>query len=381
MTWFDAAIAVLVVLSASCGWRLGFARVAFPLTAAGLTLWLSAKYANGLIVAHTSPAQVLVRGWLTVFAFVVAPLLAATVTAALVAAVDRFDRGPSRVGQLFGAAAALAVLASSVWILAPMSQQQDAFVSVSRGSLTARILEDLPAPPVDVDTLIARGVLPAGLDALLRTPPDEPPPTVMPSLSDTASGLVRAGTVQVFTERCGQEWSGSGFVVAPGVLATNAHVVGGASAVEVRSSDGRTFHAEVILYDPARDFALLSAPTFDAAPLPIVDTPAPPGALVVTAGHPDADIALHIAPARVDAFGFVTVELPPAGLARREVYTLASSDVAGGSSGGPLVNGEGAVVGVVFAGDGNGTALALAVDEFRGDVAHHGTDPVSTGAC
>ena len=102
---------------------------------------------------------------------------------------------------------------------------------------------------------------------------------------------------------------------------------------------------------------------------------------MVTAGHPNADTAPHIAPARVDAFGFVTVDLPPAGLARREVYTLASRDVAGGSSGGPLVNTDGGVVGVVFAGDGNGTALALGVDEIRADLVGHGTAPVSAGVC
>jgi S1-C subfamily serine protease len=277
--------------------------------------------------------------------------------------------------------AAVAVLASAVWIFAPMSQRQHAFVSVSHGSLTARILDDLPAPPVDVDGLIARGVLPPGLDALLRTPPPEPPPTALPPISAAALDVVRAGTVQVFAERCGEDWTGSGFVVAPGTLATNAHVVSGATTVEVRSSDGRTHRAEVILYDPDRDFALLGAPDLDAAPLPLAAQPAPVGSVAVTAGHPNADTSLHLAPARVDAFGFVTVDLPPAGLARREVYTLASSDVAGGSSGGPLVDATGAVVGVVFAGDDNGKALALAVDEIRGDVTTHGSTPVATGAC
>ena len=97
MTLFDGAVAVLVVLSASSGWRLGFARVVVPLAAAGVVLRLSAKYANDLIVAHTSPAQVVARGWLTVAAFVLAPLLAATVASAVLAAVAPFDRGPSRV--------------------------------------------------------------------------------------------------------------------------------------------------------------------------------------------------------------------------------------------------------------------------------------------
>jgi len=193
--------------------------------------------------------------------------------------------------------------------------------------------------------------------------------------------IVRAGTVQVFSERCGQEWAGSGFVVAPGTLATNAHLVTGATEVEVTSSDGRTFDAEVILYDPARDFALLSVPTFDAAPIPIADAPAKIGEIVITAGHPNADTSLHVAPARVDEFGFVTLDLPPGGLATREVYTLASSDIADGSSGGPLVNAGGEAVAVVFAGAANGAALAVGVEELRADLTDHGTSPVSTGSC
>jgi S1-C subfamily serine protease len=381
MTAFDAVVAVIVVLAAWTGWRLGFARVVFPLAAAGTVLWLSARYADRLIVAHTSPAEVVRRGWLTFAAFVAAPLLAATLVSAVIGALDPFRRRASRPGRVCGAAAAVAVLAALVWILAPMSRRQEAFVSVSRGSLTARILDDLPSPPVDVDDWIARGVLPAGLDGLLGTPPPADPPAGMPPISAEALGTVRAATVQVFAERCDQEWTGSGFVVAPGTLVTNAHVVSGATQVDLVSSDGREMATEVVLYDPARDLALLRAPDLDAAPLPIADTPAAVGDVLVTAGHPRSDTALHVAPARVDGFGFVTLDLPPVGLARREVYTLASGDVAAGSSGGPLVDTAGRVVGVVFAGDDSGAALAFGVDEIRGELADHGEVPVSTGSC
>jgi S1-C subfamily serine protease len=380
MTLFDVAVAVIVVVAAAIGWRVGFARVVLPLAASVIVLWLSARYADGLIVAHTSPAQVVARGWLTVVAFVLAPLLAAMLVSAVIAGRGRPGGRPSRAGRLSGAAAALAVLATVIWILAPMSQRQDVFASVSHGSLTARLLDDLPAPPVDIDALVARGVLPAGLGELLQAP-TKPPPAALPSMSDAALAQVRAGTVQVFAERCGEEWTGTGFVVAPATLVTDAHVVSGASAVEVRSSDGRTFGAEVTLYDSARDIALLRVPSFDAAPLQLTEAQAAVGELVVTAGHPDADTELHVAPARVDAFGFVNLDLPPGGLARREVYTLASSDVAGGSSGSPVVDTAGDVVGIVFASDGGGAALALAVAEIRHDLAQPSTGPVSTGTC
>jgi len=50
---------------------------------------------------------------------------------------------------------------------------------------------------------------------------------------------------------------GSGFVIAPGYIVTNAHVVARAAEVRVVFSDGFISEAEVLAIDPSRDLALL----------------------------------------------------------------------------------------------------------------------------
>ena len=53
--------------------------------------------------------------------------------------------------------------------------------------------------------------------------------------------------------------TGTGFAVAPGLLITNHHVIGGCTALEVVSSDGRR-RAAVFDADPLIDLALLRVP-------------------------------------------------------------------------------------------------------------------------
>ena len=52
--------------------------------------------------------------------------------------------------------------------------------------------------------------------------------------------------------------SGSGIIVrADGIILTNAHVVGSARTVEVRTADGRTFTGDVLGLDPSVDTAVV----------------------------------------------------------------------------------------------------------------------------
>src|SRR4029453_17412225 len=59
----------------------------------------------------------------------------------------------------------------------------------------------------------------------------------------------------------------SGFTVAPGLIATNAHVVAGSKDVSVHGEDGDEAPATVVAFDPFRDVALLRVTGIDATPL------------------------------------------------------------------------------------------------------------------
>lgn len=381
MNTFDLIVGLVLAAIAAVGWRAGLARVILPVASTIAVLWLASRFAPDLIVEHTSPSDVEARRWLVVAAFVVVPLGAGLLVSGIVARLGR-GGAPGLASRALGAGAALAIAVLVLWVVAPITLRPQSGVHLPAESWTARALADLPAAPIDLDDVVARGVVPPQFaNLLIGTPSD--PPAQLPAMTPDAQRAVRAATVQVFAEACGKAWAGSGFVAAPGVVLTNAHVVTGASEVDIVTSDGRTTRVTVTRYDPARDLALLALPDADIAPLPLAEQPAAVGDILVSAGHPHGDADLHLAPARVDAYGFVEIDLPPAGPASRLVYRLSSADLAPGSSGGPIVNGRGEVVAVDFAGDDGGHAAAFAVSEIRADLSEAATTtaPVSTGTC
>jgi S1-C subfamily serine protease len=122
--------------------------------------------------------------------------------------------------------------------------------------------DSLAAPP---------GILPALL-AITRdvssTPTRAPVPTAgpvpTPGLMTDADVAARAGpsVVQVVVSDGG----GSGVAIAAGIL-TNAHVIDGASQIDVVSSHGQRVQAQVLRSNSTTDLALLSAPGLNVPPL------------------------------------------------------------------------------------------------------------------
>ena len=56
---------------------------------------------------------------------------------------------------------------------------------------------------------------------------------------------------------CDRVQEGTGFVAAPGLIVTNAHVVAGEQRTRVVTPDGRRLDTEVVAFDPNRDLAVL----------------------------------------------------------------------------------------------------------------------------
>ena len=156
-----------------------------------------------------------------------------------------------------------------------------------------------------------------------------------------------AGVAAVRVHGCGPASSGTGFAIAPGLVVASAHLVAGASAVEVEwSPDGvaarRSFGAEVVGFDAGRDLALLRT---DAPLTPLEIDRARLGATAAVLGYPRGD-ELVASPARVEHFVSAT-GLWGDGTARN-AYVLAA-DVRTGQSGAPLIDSNGRTVGVAFA--------------------------------
>jgi len=184
---------------------------------------------------------------------------------------------------------------------------------------------------------------------------------------------------------CARSIEGSGFVISPDHILTNAHVVAGVTARQtVTTESGDTLPATVVYYDPQVDVAILYVPQLGLAPLRFAG-PAHPGDSAVVAGYPLDAQSLQAAPARIgnvqDAQG---PNIYDTSTVTRQIYEIRAL-VQSGNSGGPLLSPAGTVDGVVFAAavGVSDTGFALTAAEVSADASagRNLTAPVSTGGC
>ncbi len=118
------------------------------------------------------------------------------------------------------------------------------------------------SPPVSSTTSPSRSAsdsCPGCSHSSIAHPTSEPPPANSPVTGAVAQRAI-ASTVKVVSQACGRIQSGTGFVVAPGVVVTNAHVVAGGRSTRVETTDRARQSATVIGFDPRADLAVLRAP-------------------------------------------------------------------------------------------------------------------------
>jgi len=208
------------------------------------------------------------------------------------------------------------------------------------------------------------------------TPVAPPDPTIA---SDPDVERAAASVVRVLGTACGLGVEGSGWVVAPGVVVTNAHVVAGEDDTTVSTRGGAALPATPIHYDPENDLALLRVEAGLSA-LRIAPDPKS-GTAGAVLGYPENG-PYAVSPARLgetrdtvseDSYGRGPVSRPIASL---------RGEVRSGNSGGPIVDGQGRVLGTVFAATTSGTPGGFAVpDEVVKKALREISSPVGTGAC
>ena len=161
---------------------------------------------------------------------------------------------------------------------------------------------------------------------------------------------------------------GSGFIFdAAGLVLTNAHVVAGSTRVTVGLSDGRRVDGAVVGVDPVTDLAvvrLAGGGSWPVAPLGNSDA-LQVGEWVIAVGNPfglDQSVTLGI----VSSLNRNAAKL---GITDKRLE-LIQTDAAinPGNSGGPLLDADGAVVGIntlVRSGPGAGLGFAIPINRAR----------------
>jgi serine protease Do len=175
--------------------------------------------------------------------------------------------------------------------------------------------------------------------------------TVLDELQEAARRVAAmAGPVTVAIGRHGR---GSGVVVAAGRVVTNAHNLRDRTT-QVTFADGRAVQASLLGADVDEDLVVLDVDTGDVTPLGWADRPVEPGDAVfaVAAGGGVARVTFGLVSAVGRRFR------GPRG--RRVTGSVEhTAPLARGSSGGPLVDGEGRLVGLNTHRVGDGFYLAL----------------------
>jgi S1-C subfamily serine protease len=221
-----------------------------------------------------------------------------------------------------------------------------------------------------------------GAERILAIPAPDPAVVNDPGVRSATGSVVR---VQGVAPSCQRQIEGSGFVISPHHVLTNAHVVAGVTTRQtVTTVNGTNLSATVVYYDPQVDVAILYVPDLKLPALHF-SGPANPGDLAVVAGFPLDATNLHLAAARIG--GTQNAQGPniyETSTVTRQIYEIRAV-VKSGNSGGPLLSPQGTVDGVVFAAavGENDTGFALTAAEVAADASagEQLTSAVSTGDC
>lgn len=339
----DLVVLGLVALTALSGLRRGLVAGALSLGGLVAGAYLGARVGSSLL--STSWAR-----WLPL-----ASLAAALTGAALGQAVGSLVGGQLRRGLLvlgplrlldslggaiLGAAMGLAI----AWVVGAVLLYVPGQTELRRYVQESRVLSTLNAefPPARLMDAIAR------IDpfAVLSGPGARvgPPSTAVARSPGVAAA--RSSVVRITGFACGLGIEGSGWIAAPGLVVTNAHVVAGIERPSVDRGGGPRLGASVVSFDRTNDIAVLRVRGLRGRPLRL-GQPAR-GAAGAMLGFP-GNGPYTATPVRVgrvvpivgrDAYG----RFPTS-----RVVTTIRGTIRGGNSGGPVVDASGRVLTTVFA--------------------------------
>lgn len=389
LNWVDLVILAFILGSAIHGYLQGAAVQVFAYAGFGVGLLLGARLGPVVSDYVDNPAIKLGVVVLVLFG-----------TASLLGTIGRFIGAKATwavprasplgvVNSIGGIGVAVIATLLTTWLVGGMLAQVgigEISASFNESRVMRGLTNRLPPAPA-VFSSIQRSLLPSGFPpvfAELEPPPaPEVPITGSPDLANLASAA-RSSVLKISSSGCGRLTSGTGWVAAPGLVVTNAHVVAGVDRPVAVDANG-THRTTVILFDPQLDLAVLRTSGLAGPPLPLMQGEAPRGqqggVLGFPGGGPFTAEAGVVRAAFRDAVGR---DIYSRDLVSRDVYQV-DAQVQPGNSGGPFVAPNGRVIGVVFASSlvQDNIAYALTAGEVaeRLNQARGSSAAVDTGPC
>ncbi|MFI9508207.1 MarP family serine protease [Nocardia sp. NPDC052566] len=388
--WLDLVVLAGTVFAGFLGWRrgaivavLGFlgvvgGGVAGTLIAAGLLPHVAAGPGRLLIVV-------------TLLVGVVAAGQAVGDRLGLALRATVRGRVVQRVDAIAGSGVQALAVPLTVWLLAvPLAAAQPGLAAGLRDSRIVRAVDGaapywLAGLPSELAGPLRESGL-AGADDWTR--PESASSAAPPNravLTGPAPANLQRSVLRIhdIAGECERRLAGTGFVLAPQRVLTNAHVVEGATEVSVDTPDGPRA-ATVAVFDPSIDIAVLHVPGLTAPAVTVAPQPLDPGADAIVVGYPEGG-RYTAAAARVRSRDVRPVpDIYRSTTVSRQLYAV-SAPIRSGNSGGPLIDTQGRVLGVVFGVDpdnahiGYAMNLSEVLDRLADRV--NSDRPVSTGPC
>jgi S1-C subfamily serine protease len=389
----DLILIALAAAFAVAGYRQGFIvgilSFAGFLGGAAIGASFAPKLARSLVQGSSQQALVAI---VAVFvAAMIGQLLASAIGAAVRSRVNW--RPATLVDSIAGAAVSVLSVLLIAWLIgtavvnAPFAMVTS---QVNRSAVLRAVDGVMPSAArtmfSDFRSLLASGpyvqVFGAlGAEPALTVAPPDPGVLNSAGLITSRDSIVK---VMGIAPSCSRRIEGSGFVISPQHILTNAHVVAGVTQDQtVTTRLGRHLAATVVFFDPERDLAVLYVPGLNAGPLGFAG-PVSLGSSAIVAGYP-LDRSFTVVPARVGDDQLAQApDIYQSHEVTRQIYSI-RANVEPGNSGGPLLAPDGKVDGVVFAAavGVKDTGYALTASEVQSDVdrAAAATTPASTQSC
>lgn len=385
LSLLDFVILAVTVFAILRGWRLGLSRFGFRLAGLLLGVMTGLWTAGWLVSSRASPlTRLLLEAGCVLAAALIGAALGTRIGSAaghLLAALHL------RVADRIAGAGVRGALALGVcWLLAAavaMVGPSPAVRAVTGSQVLTTLSARLPAPERIGHDVISQFAVPADLTSLIPVP-DAGVGRLSSGQSRSVAQTAAPAVVKIEAAGCAAGVrQGSGFVTAGGLVVTNAHVVAGANSVTVVTRR-RVQGAIPVVFDPIADLAVLDVPGLSQRDLALAASPAPNGTPGVALGYPGGGPLTAVPAVVLQRLPVLGPRVASVHLSTREVYRL-KARIRPGDSGGPLLDRQGRVIGVVDARSltDPDVGYALTLTALRADLATARTPhgEVGTGSC
>lgn len=284
------------------------------------------------------------------------------------------------LGSLPGLAAGLIL----VWLLGVMIGRMP-FVGLSNSVNDARIMQTLtrilpPAPAVFA--AFNSRINPNAEPYVFVQPQPQATFNYDPQAVQAAAAKATPSMVRITSFSCGGIVIGSGFMVGPGLVATNAHVIAGSRRPIIKYNDA-SYEGVPIYFDALLDLAILRVSGLSAPPLALAPRNVRLNTTVAALGYPKGNYRFTPGIIR-DTRATAGTSIYDLGSFGRGVYVV-QTQINYGSSGGPIVMQNGQVAGIIFSKSTDVKDIAYALTSVHIDEALQQVKAsyarVSTGAC